>query len=270
MTEGKETETTKKTITGRIFGVIGNILLYIVIAIALFAVIVSITAKKDIDGTATIFNTQLRFVQSSSMEKCEETDVSKYKIKSIKVKSCIFIEVMPEDETKKAEWLDKIQIGDVLTFKYVYTKQETITHRVIEKEEKLTGGYIITLEGDNKGDGITLGKQVIDTSDDTSPNYIIGKVKGQSYILGLLVYALKSTVGIICLIIIPCLIVIAFQVIRIVRVASKDKKDKAEKTNKDQLNEIEELKRKLAILEEEKEKEAQQSKESASIKETES
>ena len=263
MTEGKETETTKKTIVGRIFGIIGNILLYIVIAIALFAVIVSITAKKDIDGTATIFNTQLRFVQSSSMEKCEETDVSKYKIKSIKVKSCIFIEVMPEEETKQAEWLDNIQVGDVLTFKYVYTKQETITHRVIKREEKATGGYIITLEGDNKADGVTLGKQVIDTSDDTSPNYIIGKVKGQSYILGLIVYALKGTVGIVCLIIIPCLIVIAFQVIRIVRVTSKDKKDKAEKTNIEQLNEIEELKRKLAELEKEKEngKETEEEKE---------
>lgn len=245
MTEGKE-DSVKKTTVGRIFGIIGNILLYIVIAIALFAVIVSITAKKDIDGTATIFNTQLRFVQSSSMEKCEDTDVSQYKIKSIKVKSCIFIEVMPEEETKQAEWLDKIQIGDVLTFKYAYTKQETITHRVIKKEEKSSGGYIITLEGDNKADGVTLGKQVIDTSDETSLNYIIGKVKGQSYILGLIVYALKSTVGIICLIIIPCLIVIAFQVIRIVRVTTKDKEEKAEKVK------TEELKRKLAELENEK------------------
>ena len=249
MTNGKATKTENKNIAIKVLSIIGNILLYIVIAIALFVVIVSITAKKDSDGTATIFNTQLRFVQSNSMEKCEETDVSKYKIKSIRVKSCIFIEVMPEDEAKREAWLENIQIGDVLTFKYVYTKQETITHRVIEKEEKATGGYIITLEGDNKADGVTLGKQVIDTSDEDSPNYIIGKVKGQSYILGLLIYAFKSSVGIVCLILVPCLIIITFQIIRIITVTSKDKKEKEEKKNREQLTEIEELKRKLAELE---------------------
>jgi seryl-tRNA synthetase len=73
-------------------------------------------------------------------------------------------------------------------------------------------------------------------------------VTGQSYVLGLLVYAFKTPVGIVCLIIIPCLIIIAFEVMRLVKVFGKDKKEKLQAEKKKQDDEIEELKRQLAEL----------------------
>lgn len=245
---GEDTKTKTKITIKKILSIAGNVLLYLILAIAIFVLIVSITAKKDIDGTATVFGKQLRFVQSSSMEACDQTDVSAYKIKSIKVKSCVFIDVIPEDEAKREEWLKTVKVGDVLTFKYVYTKQETITHRVVNIEAKETGGYIITLEGDNKADNSTVGQQTIDTSKTDSSNYIIGRVTGQSYLLGLLVYAFKQPVGIVCFILVPCLIMIAFQVMRIVKVVNADKQEKATAEKVSQTNEIEELKRQLAAL----------------------
>lgn len=248
--EGKAKTKTKITIK-KILSIVGNILLYLILVIAVFVLIVSITSKKDIDGTATVFGKQLRFVQSSSMEACDQTDVSAYKIKSIKIKSCVFIDVIPEDEVKRDEWLKTVKEGDVLTFKYVYTKQETITHRVVNIEEKATGGYIITLEGDNKVDKNTVGQQTIDTSQESSPNYIIGRVTGQSYFIGLLVYALKQPVGMVCFVIVPCLIMIAFQVMKIVKVVNADKQEKANAEKAHQSNEIEELKRQLAALQQE-------------------
>ncbi len=240
----------------KILKITGDVFLFIIVALAMFVLVVSVSAKKDIDGTATVFGTQLRFVQSSSMEKCKETDVSAYKIKSIRVKSCVFIQTVPEDESKQNEWYSKLKVGDVLTFKYEYGhKQETITHRIVNIQKKETSGYIITLTGDNKTSESNLLSQTIDTSLADSPNYIIGKVTGQSYLLGLLVYALKTPVGIVCLIIIPCLIIIAFEVMRIIRVLSKEKTEKIKaeqeqiKAEKEkQASEIEELKRKLAIL----------------------
>lgn len=238
----------KTSLAKRIFGILGNVVLYLVLALVLFTVVVSITAKKDSDGAATVFGTQLRFVQSGSMEKCDQTDVSAYKIKSIPVKSCVFIEVMPEDEAERSEWLKTVKVGDVLTFKYLYQRQETVTHRVVKLEEKPEGGYIVTLEGDNKADQDTAGQQIIDTEDRTSPNYIIGRVKGQSYVLGLLVYALKSPVGIVCIVIVPCVIMIILQVIRIAGAIGSDKKEKLAEEKKSQADEIEELKRKLAAL----------------------
>lgn len=244
----KENMKDKKAIVKKVLKITGNVLVYLLMAIAMFVLVISITSKKDSDGTATVFGYQLRFVQSDSMEECELTDVSKFEIKSIRVKSCVFVDVAPESEEEKAEWYKSLKVGDVLTFKYVYSRQETITHRIVNIEEKITGGYIITLEGDNKNAETDLMQQTIDTSLTDSPNYIIGKVTGQSYVLGLLVYAFKTPVGIVCLIIIPCLIIIAFEVIRLVKVFGKDKKEKLQAEKKKQDDEIEELKRQLAEL----------------------
>lgn len=246
-------ETLKKTLK-----IIGDVLLYVIVAFAMFVLVVSITSKKDSDGTATVFGKQLRFVQSNSMAECELTDVSGYKIKSIPVKSCVFVEVVPENEEEKAEWYANLKVGDVLTFKYVYTKQETITHRIINIVENENGGYIITLEGDNKNADSSLLKQTINTSLTDSPNYVIGKVTGQSYLLGLLVYAFKTPVGIVCIIIIPCLIIIAFEVMRLIRVFGKDKKEKIKAEQEKQASEIEELKRQLAALQGNNEKPQEQ------------
>lgn len=248
MKMGNETSSGKNNLLKNVLKVGGDVLLFLVVAIALFVLIVSIAAKKDTDGTATVFGTQLRFVQSDSMAPCDLTDVSGFEIKSIPVKSCVFIEVVPEDAEKKAEWYKKLKVGDVLTFKYVYTKQETITHRIISIKDNGTGGYFITLEGDNKTSESNLLTQTINTSNTDGFNYIIGKVTGQNYALGLLVYAFKTPVGIVCLIIVPCLIIIVFEVLRIVRVFGGEKKEKIKAEQEKQANEIEELKRQLAAL----------------------
>lgn len=244
-----ENEKRKRGALQKTLKILGDILLYLLLALAAFVLFLTVTSKKDEDGAATVFGRQIRFVQSDSMAECDLTDVSEYKIKSIPVKSCVFIEVVPENAKEKAEWYAKLKVGDVLTFKYVFTKQETITHRIVNISENGTGGYLITLEGDNKTSETNLLTQTIDTSDENSPNYIIGKVTGQSYVLGLLVYAFKSPVGLVCFVIVPCLIIIVFEVMRLVRILGKDKKEKLQAEKERQANEIEELKRKLAALE---------------------
>ena len=240
-----------KSILKIVFNVIIDILLVLFIACAAFVLVINITSKKDSDGTATIFNTQLRLVASDSMAQCDETDVSKFEIKSIPIKSCVFVETIPTDETKKQEWLSNIKVGDVLTFRYTYTKQETITHRVVSIEPK-TGGYIFTLAGDNKSSDSGVLKQVIDTTLVDSPNYIVGKVKGQSYFLGLIIYALRSTWGTVFFIVIPCLIIITVSVVRIVKVIMVEKKEKSLEQVKSQSQEIEELRKQIELLQKEK------------------
>lgn len=226
----------------------GDVALYALLAVAVFVLAVSIVSKKDEDGTATVFGYQLRFVQSDSMEASEETDVSGYRIGSIRVKSCVFVERVPESEKEKAEWYGNLRVGDVLTFKYVYTKQETITHRIVRITEKEGGGYLITLEGDNKSSGTNVLSQTIDTTQTDSANYIVGRVTGQSYVLGLLVYAFQTPVGIICIVIVPCAIVIGLEILKLVRVFGKEKRTKLLEKQEEQANEIEELKSRLAEL----------------------
>ena len=256
------------TIAKKVANIVLDVIVVAVLLLALFTVIVTVNAKKGKDGTATIFGYQLRFVQSGSMEKCAYTDVSKYKVKSIKVKSCVFIKTAPTSEKEINEWYKTLKVGDVLTFQYNKNDgsaapedyegdSKVITHRVIKIEKKENGnGYIITLKGDYKsGKGNEPAEQVIDTEVDTpaKTTYIIGKVTGQSYLLGLCVYVLKKPVGIVCVVIVPCLLMIVIQIFRIANVLGEDKKNKRkeEQANKD--DEIEELKRQLAAFQNNKE-----------------
>lgn len=222
-----------------------NVLLYTFFAVCVVALFISLLSKRDSDGAVDIFGYQLRVVVSPSMEKCEHTDVSEFKIKDIPVRSMIFVQLIPKDEDKQAEWYSEIKPGDVLTFKYLYSKQETITHRVVSIDEDGKGGYIIILEGDNKNDETGALQQIIYTSDEASPNYVIGKVTGQSKFLGFIVFVISQPLGLALIIIVPCLIIIIFEVIRVVNVIHASKKSKLAEQNKNQQTEIDELKRQL-------------------------
>lgn len=243
-----------KTQTKKILTIIVNVILYIFLAVCLVTLVIAVVSKKNSDGAVTIFGAQMRVVTSSSMEKCDQTNVDKYEIKDIPIKSLVFIETVPTDKEAAEEWYASLKVGDVLTFKYVYTKQETITHRIVEITEKDGGGYIITLEGDNKNSDTETLSQTIDTSQSESPNYIIGKVTAVSRVLGVVITALKSSVGLICLIIVPCTVIMIFEIVKVVNTftGNNRKAQREEALKKDA--EMAELKRRLAELEKANEK----------------
>ncbi len=237
----------KKSKISKIFTVTLNVLTYVFFALCIFALIVSVSAKKDKDGAVNIFGSQARIVVSNSMEKCDQTDVSEYEIKDIPIKSMVFIELVPEDKEEAKAWYQTLKVGDVLTFRYVYNRQVTITHR-IQNIEEIEGGRIFTLVGDNKDSDANTLTQKINTTLESSPNYIIGKVTGQSHFLGVLITAVKSPVGIICIIIVPCLIIMGVEIFRIASyfTAKKRQKGREEQAQKDA--ELAELKKQLERL----------------------
>ena len=229
-----------------------NVLLYIFLAICIFSVFVTVLSKRDSDGAAEIFGYQMRVVTSDSMSESESTDVSRFEIKDIPIRSMVFVKVMPDDPAKADEWYRSLRVGDVLTFRYVYTTQVTITHRITSITEKEAGGFVIELEGDNKSSEDGQLTQVIDTSIPNNTNYVIGKVTGQAYLLGFLMSFLMQPVGIILLIIVPCFIIILLEVLKIAKVLGADKKKREQEEKEKKDNELEELRRKLAELEREK------------------
>ena len=77
----------------KIFKITSDILLYCFIFLGLITIIITLSSKKDIDGATNIFNYQLRLVITDSMAKCSETNVSKYKIKSIPKNSLVLIHI---------------------------------------------------------------------------------------------------------------------------------------------------------------------------------
>ncbi len=235
--------------------IIGYVLLYLFLIVCCVTLIITLTAKKNKDGTPVIFGHEIRLVLTNSMEKCSETDVSSYEIQDLPVHSAIFIEVVPQDDAEAKEWYAALKVGDVLTFKYVYGQQETITHRLVKIEEKQSGGYLLTLQGDNKTSESGVLSQVIDTSEEESFNYVIGKVTGKSLVLGFFIHILQQPVGIICMIIVPCVIIVILEIIRIVDIVHKHKKKKLEEDSLQKESEIEELKRRLAEFENNKNQE---------------
>ncbi len=243
----------------KVLRIVLDVLMYTFIALCAVMVIFTIVAKRT-DGAINVFGHQARIVVSESMEKCDQTDVSKYEIKDIPLKSMVFIELVPTDEAEAKAWYENLKVGDVLTFKYKYDRQEVITHRIVEKNANLdkngnpTGWYTFVLRGDNKAlsenggaSEADLGTQTIDTSVE-SVNYVIGKVTGQSKFLGFLLFALKSPIGLACIVIIPSLIIMTLEIIKVVGILTEDKKKKAKEEKEKQQSEIEELKKQLAEL----------------------
>ncbi len=237
----------------KVLGIIGTVLLYLFMALCFAAVILTIFSKRNDDGAVSMFGHEMRIVLSGSMEKSDMTDVSGYRIKDIPVKSLIITENVPEDEEKAAAWYAELEVGDVLTFRYlVGGGQETITHRIIAIEPQ-RNGFKLILRGDNRTEN--EGEQVIYTDEATNPepaNYVIGKVVFTSSFLGNIVYILQRPIGIALVVIVPAAIIILFQIIRIISVFSAERRKKEQARETEKNNEIELLKKRLADLEQEK------------------
>jgi choline-glycine betaine transporter len=239
----------KRSTMKKIGNVALNVLLYLFLAICILSVFLTVFSKRSVDGAAEILGYQMRLVVSDSMGECEKTDVSDYEIGSIPIYSMVFVKVMPTDEAEADEWYRSLEVGDVLTIRYVYTSQVTITHRIVSITEKESGGFIIELAGDNTTSESKQLYQTIDTSIPDSTNYVIGQVVGQSYPLGVLMSIISHPIGTVLIVILPCAIIVLLEVLKIVRLLTGDKKKKAaeERARKDA--ELEELRRKVAELE---------------------
>lgn len=199
---------------------------YVFLAICLFSVVFTLFSKKDVDGAAELFGIQMRVVTTDSMAKCDQTDVSAYKIKSLPPRTMVFTELVPSQPQEAQAWYDSLKVGDVLTFRYVYASQVTVTHRITSITPKDGGGYIIRLAGDNKNANTGQLYQTIDTSDLRSPNYVLGKVVAKSYLLGFFVSLLKTNMGIVCILIVPCGILAALEIIKLTELLKKQRQAK--------------------------------------------
>ena len=156
--------------------------------LCVFAICFAVVAPRGEDGASQIFGHELRIVESDSMKAHPNTDVSTYKIGSFKKYTMVALELVPEDSAEALNWYSTVKVGDVLTVRYTYDRQVTITHRVTSVELKEDGtGYIIKLQGDNLNSNSAQLTQEIDTSDVTSTNFVIGKVVWKSYPIGVVI-----------------------------------------------------------------------------------
>ena len=226
-----------------------DVVMYVFLILCVFTVFITVSARRATDGAAEIFGYQMRIVLSDSMAKCDK-DVSEYDIKHIPVRSMVFVKSIPSDKSKHDAWYEDIEPGDVLTFRYVYTTQETITHRVISCDKNEDGnGYTIVLKGDNASSEDGALEQTIDTSVPNNMNYVLGKVTGQSYLLGLIISFLMTPLGMVLVVMVPCFIIILLEVLKIIKMFNDSKKQRDNEIAAQTERELAELKEKLAMLE---------------------
>ena len=225
-----------------------NVLLVLFLTVSVFAVFVTVLSRRDSDGAAEIFGHQMRIVTSESMAANDAVDVSKWDIKSIPLSSMVFVQLVPEDPAEAKKWYEDLREGDVLTFRYVYTTQVTITHRITDITPK-GSGYVITLQGDNRDSDDGLGVQIIDTTVPNNTNYVVGKVVGQSLFLGVVLGFLMQPVGIVFIIIVPCALIILSEALKIAKVLGAEKRQKLQEEKEKTEAEIADLRRRLAELE---------------------
>ena len=152
-------------------------------------------------------HTDVKIVVSGSMDG-EPRD---YPIKTIPTGSMVVIHKVDGDD-----FYSSLKVGDVLTFDYTHPVSKenmVVTHRIIKIEEN-NEVYTYTLKGDSIADDPTNGSVQIVTSDSGD---VIGKVVGVSHWLGELVVFLSTWTGKFCLIVIPCILLIIYEVTNIVR-----------------------------------------------------
>ena len=172
--------------------IVGTLFVSILTVISTAMIIITIISPKGVDGASQIFGYELRVIETNSMEECDATDVSGYEIGSLRKNTMIAVALVPDREDEARDWYSNVKVGDVLTVRYTYNRQVTITHRVTSIEEKADGsGFIIHLQGDNVASDASQLTQVIDTSEIEGRNYVIGKVVWDSYGIGFVVGGLQ-------------------------------------------------------------------------------
>lgn len=157
-------------------------------------------------GSPDYSDTEARIVVSGSMEG-EPRD--QYDIRIIPIGSLVLIH--PVDD------YSSLRVGDVLTFDYIHPtsfESMVVTHRIVSVSEA-DGVYTFTLTGDSIADDPTNGSVQVVTSDSGD---IHGKVVGVAPLLGQIIVFLSSWTGKVCLILVPCLILIVSEVRNIFRI----------------------------------------------------
>ncbi len=136
--------------------------------------------------------------------------ISPSMVPTIKVEDAVIIRRVEADE---------IQKGDIITFTSTDSRYAgvTVTHRVVEVIQTSKGKYMYRTKGDNNNaEDPTL----------VSSEYVSGKVILRIPKIGYIQYFLSQAYGWIIAIVIPCLAIVIYDVVKLVKLITKNKTKK--------------------------------------------
>lgn len=215
-------------LTKKISIVILDVFITFFLIFALVFMLFAVFSFKDENSAVGFFKYEFRTLSTDSMGESEQTDVTKFEIKSLPKNTLLVIEKTPEEVEGLDVWYGNLKPGDVLTFSYKYAKRVVITHRITSIKAKTSGGYIIELSGDNKSSTTVPLNQTIDTSKTDSNNFIIGKVVNSSRFWGRFMVSIKNPIILFICVTIPCFAIIVYQVVKVTKERAGNKLRKQE------------------------------------------
>ena len=211
----------------KVLSVLSGIVIALFLILAVACLFVSISYKiQGEDGE--LFGRQFRIVTSGSMEP------------EIATGAIVCIDAAPDTEDREArqEFLDSLEVGNVITFYYLQAASSgevVVTHRIVEIQEGESGRTFVC-----HGDAVDEGEvQYVDEED------VIGIVEWDNLALGKVVQFFRTNVGIVVCLILPAALILLYEVIHISRILSERKREKREEEAAAREEEIERLRREL-------------------------
>lgn len=193
--------------TKKIWNTVLNVVIWVIIAIVLLLAISVVTSIKK--GYSSLFGYAMLGVATDSMKGDEKDSFGKY--------NYIFVKILDKDEVAELE------IGDVITYQIDINgdgKDELNTHRIV-------GGSAATgfvTQGDNNSitDQQAYGYTV-------STSEIVGKYMGfRIPLIGGLSVLVRSSVGFLCVVVIPSFLIVAYAVFSLIKSAKVYNSEKSE------------------------------------------
>ena len=211
----------------KVLSVLSGIVIALFLILAVACLFVSISYKiQGEDGE--LFGRQFRIVTSGSMEP------------EIATGAIVCIDAAPDTEDREArqEFLDSLEVENVITFYYwqaASSGEVVVTHRIVEIQEGESGRTFVC-----HGDAVDEGEvQYVDEED------VIGIVEWDNLALGKVVQFFRTNVGIVVCLILPAALILLYEVIHISRILSERKREKREEEAAAREEEIERLRREL-------------------------
>jgi len=256
MAEKQKTKFKDLPLWKRIVTIVVDVIVGVFAVFAIASVVIAVSFKvNNSNGTLTFGNTEVRLVQTGSMEWGGEVSpkAKGYLIGEIKTYDAVYINKKPTTDEGQKLFYDNLKEGDVVSF---WTVREgtkvNITHRIVGKTVQ-GNGYMFTIQGDNWTGGEPACDYIYTCTDSPIPSqYIMNEFNGivfkTSSFVGGFFHFVQSKTAIICLVIVPCVLIIGYEVVKIILIVNKDKKKKklVIKSTGNTEDEIEKLKKMLA------------------------
>ena len=215
--------------TKKVFSVLSTILIALFLLLAILCLVVAVPYKLKGED-AEIFGKQVRIVLSGSMEP------------TIRKDALVCVDAAPESGEERDEFMQGLQEGDIITF---YDWSETsrsevvVTHRIQSIEQSETGLIFIC-----HGDAVTD----INETQAVHEEDVIGLVEWSNYPLGKIISFLRTTTGIVLIMIIPASLILIYEIFFILQTIKERKEDKKREEAAALEQEIERLRRELEEL----------------------